>query len=660
MFKKIVSQLSFSPALVGQLGFYAKRLRKEQTTRRLGLIFVALALVVQSLVVFQAPEPANASSNNDMVVGGLGYGSNLSLNNFLAPYDRNERHLQDIFNNAGITRAEIAATTFSTVNAGTSTSYGFENRAGSTPVTIVDGNYNPVTTLYGRPMTVMGWKPTDQVYAYVGHSAKAGWFAIMRACGNLITHGIITPPTPPPPAPPPPPTPAPSPANIISSKSGVNVTRGNVDATKTTAKENDKIRYTISVKNTGGTAAAVAMKDDLKSVMQYSKLIDKGGGTFSTSSKILSWGNATVNPGATVTRQYVVQMNDSLINTTTNCSMKNTFLGKTVTVPVGCTTPPANIVSSKSAINVTQKKIDATKTTAKENDKITYTVTVKNTGGTAKTVTMKDDLNDVLTFSKLTDKGDGTLNASTNILSWPAVSVKPNATITKKYTVQINSSLINDTTNCKMVNNFMGKSLTVLIGCKTPPADVVVSKTASNITQGNIDATKTTANTSDRISFTLTAENKGGTTKDFIFDDTLSDVLEYAKLVDNGGGTFNEATQKLTWPAVSLKPGQKEIRTFAVQVLPQIPATPQGISDSTSYDCRMQNTFYEAYVTVNVNCPPPKVIEQVVPELPHTGPRENVMFAVIVFSVVVYFYLRSRQLTTEVRLIRRDVNGGSI
>ena len=110
----------------------------------------------------------------------------------------------------------------------------------------------------------------------------------------------------------------------------------------------------------------------------------------------------------------------------------------------------------------------------------------------------------------------------------------------------------------------------------------------------------------------------------------------------------------------SLKPGQKEIRTFSVSVLPEIPATPQGISDGSSYDCRMQNTFYEAYVTIPVNCPPPKVIEQIVPELPHTGPRENVTFAVIVFSVVVYFYLRSRQLTTEVRLIRRDVNGGTI
>lgn len=526
MFKKIVSQLSFSPALVGQLGFYAKRLKKEQTTRRLGLIFVALALVVQSLVVFQAPEAANASSTNDFIPGGLGTGSALSINNFLAPYDRNERHLQDIFNNAGITRAEIAATQFSTVTAGTSTSYGFENRAGSTPVTIVDGNYSPVTTIYGRNMTVWGYKPTDKIYAFVGHSAKAGWFAILRACGNLVTHEVFTPPTPPPVAPPPP-----APANIVTSKTGVNVTRGSIDASKTMAQENDKITYTVKVSNTGGTAKDVALQDNLSEVLNFSKLIDNGGGT---------------------------------------------------------------------------------------------------------------------------------LNTSTEILSWPTVSVAPGATITKSYSVQMNSTLINSTTECTMTNKFIDKALTIPVGCKTPPANVVVSKTAANVTQGNIDATKTTANSNDRITFTLTAENKGGTAKDFIFDDSLSDVLEYAKLVETGGGTFNEQTKKLTWPAVSIGAGKKEIRTFTVSVLADIPATPQGISDTTSYDCRMQNTFYEAYVTIPVNCPAPKVIEQVVPQLPHTGPRENVLFAVIVFSIVVYFYLRSRQLSTEVRLIRRDVNGGTI
>ena len=179
MFKKIVSQLSFSPALVGQLGFYAKRLRKEEATRRLGLIFVALALVVQSLAVFQPPEAANASNNNDFIVGGLGTGSSLSINNFLRVYDKNDRHMKDIFNYFGITRNEITSTKYSLYTVGTHKSYGFENRAGSTAIDITDANWNKVTRIYGRPMTVMGNNPSWKLYGYVGYSQKAGWFAIM-------------------------------------------------------------------------------------------------------------------------------------------------------------------------------------------------------------------------------------------------------------------------------------------------------------------------------------------------------------------------------------------------------------------------------------------------------------------------------------------------
>jgi hypothetical protein len=51
MFRKLVSNLSFSPALVGQIAFYAKRLKKEETTRRLGLLFTVFALIIQAFVV---------------------------------------------------------------------------------------------------------------------------------------------------------------------------------------------------------------------------------------------------------------------------------------------------------------------------------------------------------------------------------------------------------------------------------------------------------------------------------------------------------------------------------------------------------------------------------------------------------------------------------
>lgn len=519
MFKKIVSQLSFSPALVGQLSFYAKRLRKEQTTRRIGLVFVALALVVQSLVVFQGPEPANASNPGDMIPGGLGLGSNRSFNNFLAPYDRNDRNLKEIYNYFGITREEIVATQFTTFTVGDKIGWGFENRAGATAVGITNGSGQQVTTLYGRPLNMMN--PRDmKAWAYVGYSSKIGWFAILQACGNLITDIY-------PSAPPPPPA-------------------------------------------------------------------------------------------------------------------------------------PAKIVANKSGINVTQGKVDATKVNAKQSDTITYTLTAENTGGTAKVVEFSDNLKDILEFSKLTDNGGGTFNQSTQTLSWPSVNLTPGAKVSKSYSVQMRSSLVTTKKNCNMVNTFFDKTVTVDVACTTPPAIVDFNKAALNVSQGNVDATKVTAKEKDRITFSLTATNRGGTAKEVSFEDNIGDALEYAKLVDNGGGTYDQSTRKLTWPKVSLKPGETQVRTFTMQILDTIPATPQGKSDPSSYDCKIENAFYESYVIIPVGCTtPPKVIEQVVTELPTTGPGENMLFAGIVLSVVAFFYFRSRQLGTEVRLIRREVNGGT-
>ena len=102
MFRKLVSNLAFSPALVGQLGFYAKRLRKEESVRRLGLIFTAFALVVQFFAVFQAPEPATAADATDMVYGGV-----WSKQALLSTYDSNVNNIRDLYDTVGISRSDI-------------------------------------------------------------------------------------------------------------------------------------------------------------------------------------------------------------------------------------------------------------------------------------------------------------------------------------------------------------------------------------------------------------------------------------------------------------------------------------------------------------------------------------------------------------------------
>jgi hypothetical protein len=528
MFRKIVSNLSFSPAIVGQLGFYAKRLRKEETTRRLGLVFVALALVVQSLVVFQPSESANAASTNDFVSGGLGLGANRSLDNFIRPYDANTNNLQDIMNYFGITRGEIAAASYSSWITGEKLSWGFQTRysyaQGERAVAIPNASGSPVTTVYGHPMKINNGANT-RIYGWIGYSQKMGWFAIMQACGNLVTD---TTPTPPPPPPPPAPTPV-ADCSALASKI-VSRTRFELNATATSGSGATISSYTFTVKDSAG--------------------------------------------------------------------------------------------------------------------KVAYTKTVPSTALTASSGQ----------FNLATV---GTYSASVAVTT--SVGIKTSSACTTKLTVAppdkcpVNGSITVDDKECQPCP---GKD-TLWIKDELCSAKIVQSKTALNISQSSVDATTIAARESDQIRYTLTIENTGLLSQSVDLKENLADVLEYATIIDNGGGIYDSTSKTLTWPSITLDKSEKQTRVFAVRLLDKIPATAQGSSDPSSFNCVMTNTFGNQ-VDINITCPTEKIVETVVNELPTTGPTENMIFAGVILAIATYFYARTRQVKKEVRLIRRSLNTGTI
>jgi hypothetical protein len=472
MFRKIVSNLSFSPALVGQLGFYAKRLRKEEATRRLGLIFVALALVVQSLAVFNPPTPANAADTNDLIYGGIRPADG-GISIFMKNYDSNINGLRDIMNYFGITRAEIANSkhgAYQNVASLSDTWYSVNHRktgdSGEQALQTTNTSNNSSMTFYTRP-----WYRTDNknpiLWGFKGYSAQLaqttgnGTFYLMDICGNLIIKRI-----------PPPPVP----------------------------------KCTVAGKT-------------------------------------------------------------NLYATDANCFENCTVSGKTQLAKdnPNCFIPCALIGLSG--------------------------IPASTTGCTPCTL-----------------PGLNTIPASSN---------------------------------------------------QCHEGQLKLSKSAINITDSNIDATTVTAKAGDQISYLLTAKNENGADVAITFNDDLTDSLQYATLIDNGGGTFNSKTQELSWPETTIKAGGSQSRTFTLQMKSEIPATPTGLSDPNSFDCRMINVFGNQTV-INVSCPTPKTVENVVTQLPHTGPTENFIFAGVVLAIVTYFYARSRQVNKEVRLIRRDLNAGTI
>ncbi|MEI7539806.1 MAG: hypothetical protein WCJ36_03545 [Candidatus Saccharibacteria bacterium] len=198
---------------------------------------------------------------------------------------------------------------------------------------------------------------------------------------------------------------------------------------------------------------------------------------------------------------------------------------------------------------------------------------------------------------------------------------------------------------------------------RTAPKDVsqsinslIKTKTATNISQGFIDASLVTARAGDQISYTITVENTGINTISSKLEDELADVLEYSTLNDNGGGVLDQKTHILSWPDITLNPKDKQNRTFTVKLFETIPATARGENNNTSsYDCVMTNAFGNT-TNIKLACPAPKIIEKISTDLPKIGISENILFAFIIVTVTAFLYARTRQFKKELYLIRSIIN----
>lgn len=181
-------------------------------------------------------------------------------------------------------------------------------------------------------------------------------------------------------------------------------------------------------------------------------------------------------------------------------------------------------------------------------------------------------------------------------------------------------------------------------------ACVVVSKTATDPTQNFPDANNKTAQPGDTIIYNLNAKNGGqAVVKAFVMQENLSDVLDYATVVDLNGATIEPATGEVTWPAVDIKPGDTYSHTITVKVKDPIPDTPVSISDGSHFDLIMTNVYGN---TININVPasPVKIIEAVTtstPTLVNTGPGTSLFIAASIVIVAGYFFARARLLAKE-------------
>jgi uncharacterized repeat protein (TIGR01451 family) len=233
MFRKLVSNIPFSPSLINQVGFYARRLKKEEFTRKLGLIFTVILLVIQSVTVFVPAKPTIAASTNDIVFGGGNREELLRV--YRSGCDKRGRcDVRQIFNEYGINEGNLMAATYETIYSSQANNYWSIGRSprgygGEVAKQIPNG-----PKIWSR--TLHGWQANYNWKALKVRTAQ-GTRWLLLDCGNVVTQTVAAPKNP-----------------------DMKVTK---TADKKQVKKGEKVTFTIKATNIGdGTAKNVLVYDD--------------------------------------------------------------------------------------------------------------------------------------------------------------------------------------------------------------------------------------------------------------------------------------------------------------------------------------------------------------------------------------------------------------
>lgn len=622
MFKKIISNLPFSPTLITELGFYAKRLSKEEAVRKSGLILTVFALIVQSFIVFSPPEPANAANSSDLVYGGIHTRSQL-----LAAWDNNTQNYRAILQHAGITRDNLVNARDSKIHTrqkGASNGWLSWNRVprfglqNGEVAFQVGGD-----TLYSRPLanfdTGRNRNGTGSWYpAFVGTTSEGKPFSIMKGCANVTLKE------------PPKQTPKPvATCKLLDQPVVTNRTMVRMTAHASVAHGAAVSAYTFSITNASGAQVFTR--------------------TVSTSALSASDSATLKDPGTYTVR---VKVHTSVGIRESNDCVKQIVIQPETPKPVATCSALTHAISNRTQVRLTANAAAGNGATITG-----YTFVIKDQAG-KEILRKKVDSKEKVATLQHTFAKEGSYKASVTVHTSlgdkagshceVAITIAPEARCPLNPILPIGHP---DCQPCPSDPKLWVKD----DECR---AKVIRSKAAKNLT-ANTNATEVVAKGGHRIEYTLTASNEGKADAVFEMTDNLSDVLEYSTLYDRGGATFNDATKVLSWGNITLKPGETQRRTYVIQVTGTVSAMARGNSEPSSYDCQMTNSFGNT-VTVAVDCPAPKVVEQVVPALPRTGATENMIIGGSILAVVAFLYFRSRQLNKEVRLIRREVTAGTI
>ncbi|HZE39438.1 MAG TPA: hypothetical protein VE172_11580 [Stackebrandtia sp.] len=332
------------------------------------------------------------------------------------------------------------------------------------------------------------------------------------------------------------------------------------------AKPGDRVTYTITVTNTGGSAytesSPASFTDRLNNVVDDATVdADSITGGASLSDRNITW-SGPLDVGATHTVTYQVVVDDP---DTGDHILRNGL------VPGGtgsCASDGACEVETPIADFTVAKT--ATPDSVRGGDTVTYSLRVVNTGAVPlgsgggsvdpADAVVQDSLAKVLPYADYNNDADhgGTLSGDT--LTWhPRLAVGAETTLTYSVTVHDDVDASAVLTNVATPNDYGRCPSDDACTTHTPVRAYTVSKAAS----------PSTARPGQKVKYTVTVTNSGGadyTTDDpASFTDDLSDVLDDAKYNGDASGGATVSDDTLSWSGALAAGASKKI-TYSVTV----------------------------------------------------------------------------------------------